>query len=528
MPAESPSHRQRVLLLGASGRMGFAAFQELWARRDASGARRFNVSLLVRPSHRNKAMFAPFERECGVRPIKGAGLCADPADSFRIVWGDALNDADLAAVMRGADWVLCPMALISPQADHDHRQSEAVNVTAIEHVVRAIEAQPGGAEHIRFIYTGTIAATGDRLPPVHWGRIGDPLKPSVFDYYSTTKIRGERAVIESRIKHWAVLRQTFIMVPDIMHLRDPIMFHQPLNTCMENITARDAGRGLINCLDTPDGSDFWRRVYHMNGGPSCRIVFRDLLQRVYALLGIDFRRVLDPRWFALRNFHMHYCEDAHVLNAHLHHWHDSIATALEQMRAALPWHFRAMAALCRLCPPARWLVERLTRLALKRLAEKPDGTLGWLQAGDDRHITAFFGSPDRWRGSAGWDGAGGITDAAAPPRRLHHGYVESKPVLGLDDLRGAAAFRGGACLSSAWSGDMHERLRWRCAEGHEFEAKPFTVLKAGHWCPVPPCLPPPWDYDAIARRNPFFAQVWHPYPDAGATAVAASAQEALA
>jgi len=49
-------------------------------------------------------------------------------------------------------------------------------------------------------------------------------------------------------------------------------------------------------------------------------------------------------------------------------------------------------------------------------------------------------------------------------------------------------------------------LNWRCAFGHEFIAKAFTILKAGHWCPV--CVKPPWNGDEQARKNPFFAQVW--------------------
>jgi hypothetical protein len=34
------------------------------------------------------------------------------------------------------------------------------------------------------------------------------------------------------------------------------------------------------------------------------------------------------------------------------------------------------------------------------------------------------------------------------------------------------------------------------------------ILQGGHWCPE--CLPTPWNYDEIAKGNPFFAQVWHP------------------
>ena len=102
------------------------------------------------------------------------------------------------------------------------------------------------------IYIGTVAETGDRLQKIHMGRVGDPLKPSIFDFYAVSKIRGERAVLESKIKHWASLRQTFIMTESIYDMFDPIMFHQPIDSFMENNTARDAGRGLINCLNIPD------------------------------------------------------------------------------------------------------------------------------------------------------------------------------------------------------------------------------------------------------------------------------------
>jgi hypothetical protein len=60
---------------------------------------------------------------------------------------------------------------------------------------------------------------------------------------------------------------------------------------------------------------------------------------------------------------------------------------------------------------------------------------------------------------------------------------------------------------------MYKALKWRCAFGHVFTGKPYTILKAGQWCPE--CVPPPWKYDEEARRNPFFAQVWYPNHDKG-------------
>jgi hypothetical protein len=81
-------------------------------------------------------------------------------------------------------------------------------------------------------------------------------------------------------------------------------------------------------------------------------------------------------------------------------------------------------------------------------------------------------------------------------------------------MHGAALFRGGKCLSERMkTGDMAASLEWECQFGHRFNASPALVLQGGHWCPE--CLPAPWNYDAIAAGNPFFAQVWYPLHGTG-------------
>ena len=114
---------------------------------------------------------------------------------------------------------------------------------------------------------------------------------------------------------------------------------------------------------------------------------------------------------------------------------------------------------------------------------------------------------ERWQSIPGWDGL----DTGRPsdrPLRLNHGYDETRPhaEFDVDVMKAAAEFRGGRFLSSRMTrGDLTAKLRWQCAFGHEFDASLTLVLLAGHWCPR--CLPPPWNDDEIARRNPFFAQV---------------------
>ena len=497
--------KQLVFLPGASGSMGHAAFKKLWERKKNG---KVDVVLLQRASKKNKKLFAPYEKLCGIESIPGKGIVE--GNGLKIVWGDATNYNDVLEAVKGIngkhiDSCLCPMAFISPAADRNPKMAKAVNTDAIKHIVKAIESID--PENISFIYTGSVAETGDRLPPIHWGRIGDPLKPSIFDFYATTKIRGERALLESKIKHWASLRQTFIMIPDVMSLQDPIMFHQPINSFMENNTNNDAGRGLINCLDVPLDSDFWRKAYNMGGGPSCRIVFLEFMKIAFDMLGMDYRNIAERKWFALRNFHMQFFEDSEDLDKYIHNFGESMEDYKVQMKKAMPKSLLIVGKLCKAIPAFGRIVEKATYNRLKKMAEKPDGTLGWINNKNDMRVSAFYGSYENFENIPDWDVDMPDMNHDVPFERLNHGYDEKKEKLDLTDLQGAAKYRGGQMVSTQWDGDLFTTLKWKCAFGHEFSAKPYTIIKAGHWCPE--CLAPPWDYDEIAKKNPFFAQVWY-------------------
>jgi hypothetical protein len=54
--------------------------------------------------------------------------------------------------------------------------------------------------------------------------------------------------------------------------------------------------------------------------------------------------------------------------------------------------------------------------------------------------------------------------------------------LNIGQMRKAAGGFGGRCLSNRYI-NVDTHLRWRCAEGHEWNAKPYHVL-TGHWCPI--------------------------------------------
>lgn len=480
--------REKILLTGASGSMGFEAFKLLWEKRD-----KYEIVLLLRPSAKNKKKFKKYLK------------LASREGGLKIVWGDVQNRADVEEACGGIDWCLHPMALISPEADRYPEMAEKVNARGTRYLVEAIEAQD--PEHIKLIYIGTVAEYGDRLPPIHMGRTGDPVLPSKYDHYALSKIKGEQAVMLSKIRYKVSLRQTFIMIPGLFSLMDPIMFHQPINSHMENITARDSGRLLVNCLDVGRDSDFWGGYYNISGGPKCRITFLEFMDNIYTMLGIRYRKVMERRWFALKNFHMLFYEDSGKLNEYLHHWEGGQTQDdyFQEVWRNVPWYLKATAWLAKNIPPYRWIVESATRAQLKNLAFKEDGTMGWITDGDEGKIDAFYGSMEAYRKIPDWDQHMPSLDHDKDYIRLKHGYDESKKKLEIVDLQQAAEFRGGALTVKSWNGDMHSRLSWKCCEDHSFELTPHAVLKGGHWCHS--CISSPWDYDSLVAQNPFAAQV---------------------
>jgi len=487
------NRKEVVLLTGASGSMGFETFKLLWEKRD-----RYDIVLLLRPSKKNKKKFRNYERQAEI--AEGPG--------FKIIWGDVLKREDVVEACRGIDWCLHPMALISPEADRHPALAEKVNTRGTQYLVEAIEAE--NPEHIKLVHIGTVAEYGDRLPPVHLCRTGDPVLPSVFDHYAISKIKGELAVMQSRIKYKVSLRQTFIMIPDLLSLKDPIMFHQPIKSCMENITARDSGRLMVNCLDIGEDSDFWGGYYNISGGPGCRIIFLELLSEIYGMLGIRYQKVMERNWFALKNFHMAFYDDSSKLNAHLHHWDggQSLEDYYREVWKKLPWYLKATAWYAKHIPPFRWLVEAATRSQLKKLAFHEDGSMGWIENKDSGKINAFYGSMEAYKNIPGWDGPMPSQDHSQPCTRLDHGYDESKEELRIEDLHQAAAFRGGELVSKVWKGKMEQQLDWLCCQKHAFTMTPHAVLKGGHWCTE--CISPPWNYSVLAQKNPFAEQVLNP------------------
>lgn len=479
------SVKKTVMITGASGNMGFEGFKEIFAQKN-----KYNTVLLLRDGKKNRDLFAPYLND----------------SSVRVVWGDLTNYEDVLDAVTGADVVLHVGGMVSPAADYCPKKTMETNVNAAKHVVQAVQAQPN-KDDIRVIYIGTVAETGDRNPPIHWARTGDPIKISVYDHYAISKTIAESIFAESGLRHWVSLRQSGILHSGITNSFDPIMFHVPFNGVLEWATVEDSAMLMLRLCEDGVAEDFWRGFYNIGSGAQYRLTNYEFEEFLLDTINMGpTKKLFEPNWFILRNFHGQWYADSDKLEEYLHFRKNvPVRAYFKKMRDALPSYFK----FAKYAP--RTLVKKLVMEPVTRTPVY--GTMHWIQTNDTNRISAYYGSRENWEKIGSWDNFK-IERPTSKVTLLDHGYDESKPVseLTIEDMKQAAAFRGGGCLSEKMKkGDLFTPLKWKCAHGHEFEMTPNLVLKGGHWCPGE--LPYPWDYDKEAKVNPFFAQVWYPLHD---------------
>ena len=85
----------------------------------------------------------------------------------------------------------------------------------------------------------------------------------------------------------------------------------------------------------------------------------------------------------------------------------------------------------------------------------------------------------RWQCSKGheWN--------ATPKNVKNHGTwcpECSSNKLTIKEMQELAKSRGGKCLSEKYIGN-HNKLKWQCSKGHEWEAAPNHIKNSGTWCP---------------------------------------------
>ena len=495
-----------VAITGGTGNMGQATVPQILELDQVE-----KLKLLVLDTKKDRKVAKGFKNQFG--------------DKVEIIYGNLANLESCRELVKDAAYVINMAAVIPPTADYFPDKAIECNYYGAKAIVQAIEEikenQP------KFVHISTVATYGNRNYLHPWGECADPLLPSVYDSYGMSKVRGELVVLESNIKVWSVIRQTGMLHKNLFkdNLNGGLLFHTPYNVPMEWSTQNDSGRLMKNIIARDlkgEVNNFWKGIYNLGCGDGSRITGYDTFEQGFGIIGGSTEHFMKPNWNATRNFHCMFFADSDVLEEMFHFQSETVESFWKGVLKDHPI-FKA----AKIVPPSL-----ISKLAIQPLLKDSNSPRQWVKDKDEGRVIAAFGSmeeaeklSDKWedfnvyckgKGDKGEDidyaEARDIKNIDKLGFRLNHGYDESKPTAELDieDMKQAAAFRGGKCLSTSMvKGDLYTKLEWECADGHKFTMSPFAILKAGHWCPECCEQQGVWNFDHVAKKSPFHAQIWY-------------------
>ena len=482
--AEVSKRKKLVFVTGATGTMGQETMKQLLKRNT-----RFKTRILARPSDKNKALIKKY-------------MCP----SLEVVWGDMADYDAIKKCVDGADYVLHIGAMVSPMSDDFPEKTLYTNIGSTLNIIKAIKEQPD-PDKVHFAYVGTVAMTGQRLEPIQFGRVGDPMNPSIFDYYALSKVFSELSVFESGLKHWVSIRQTGMHPSAKSAASEPIITHQPPNNVLEWSTSIESGICMANLCEEWVPESFWRKAYNLSSGKDYRLTTWQLMDMNLGAFGIGLKDIQKANMMAKYNFHGQYYTDADDLDNILHFR----CIPAEQYWGGVREEMRRMAAnpmIKAKFPTGPQMMENNKNIGRKRM-----GTYWMFENNEEDWIKAFFGSREQQAAIPQFDEGYKLYKPSEEESFLNHGYDETKELedLTIDDLKKAAEYRGGECLATQIP-DIYTPIKWRSADGEEFMMSVNAVLQGGHWAPGD--LRYSWAYGQIAKKNPFYAQVWTPIHEA--------------
>lgn len=365
------------MLTGATGVMGMAGLRELMRYPE-----RYDVTVLARASKINRKKLAEFEEQ-----------------GVKVIWGDLLDEKSMRQGIENADIVLHVGGMVSPMADYFPDQTLKVNVGSMKilaKIVREIEDNDPNRK-IGVVYIGSVSQYGSKLPPNHWGKVGDKLKAARQDAYAVSKIIAERVMLEAGLRKWVSIRQTAILHSGLLkNASNPVTFHVPIKGALEWISTEDSGRMLERVCREEVPDSFWNHFYNLGGGEAFRLINLEFERSLLKALGCPSpEKVFDTKWFATNNFHGIWFEDSDLLEEILHYRDiETFHEALDRLRKNLPWYFK----LTPLAPSG------LIKAMMKRVASKEGlGPLSWLTNDDKMKIEAFWGSREDYQKIPDWE-----------------------------------------------------------------------------------------------------------------------------
>jgi len=305
---------QTILLTGPTGSVGFETLKLLLRQNDKYKVRVFEIK-----NRHTASKLSTFK------------------NMVDIVWGDITDLECVKKAVTGCDAIIHTAAMIPPLADEHPDLAERINTGGTKNLVDAVNRiNPG----IFLIYTSSISVYGDRInnPVIS---VLDKINPSPRDFYALTKINAEH-YIKCNMLNFTIFRLSAVFSPIMKP--DPLMFHMPLNTQLEIVTAKDTAKALVSAVDKKMYLN--ERTFNLGGGKECRISYKDFLNgnfKIFGLNKLDFPETA----FAEKNFHCGIYKDSHVLDRILHFQTESINDHFRLVAAQISFPKKVMTWLLR-------------------------------------------------------------------------------------------------------------------------------------------------------------------------------------
>lgn len=415
-----------------------------------------------------------------------------------VIKGSVCDYETVLLATKGMDYIIHAAAIVAPKSEKNPQLCKQVNCGGMSNFIKAI-TELHLEDKIKFIYFGSVAQTGDRLPPYHWGQIKDPIHPVKYDCYALTKTLAEYELVESNLKYWVALRLSGVISKNMLKTRDSIIFHQPLNNCLEYVCDLDVA-DLVYQMILSEKEDFYQHFYNVGGGKDLRLTNYDLLTIVLKEYGInDLAQVCDLRYFAKGNFHGHFYLDSAKLNNLFPFQKHDINYLVECL--AVPWYIKYF--------KNNYFMHRLILNKFKQSFQScligPQGVKTMI-AEQNELFKVFFKSMEQFQQ---------VIDPKIyrtlnylqPENKLHYLTDElNLNELCAQDVEKIANFRGGHFLGSKEKTyNLNDRCRFTCQHHHQFTCRLKTVVEGGYWCNE--CM---FHYSAfeLSKKDKLLAQIY--------------------
>ena len=253
--------KKKILLTGASGTIGKEIFREL-----ISHTQKYELCLLLRPSHKNKKLLRPYREIVGIN------------------WGDIRNYEDVKKSVSNQDIIIHAAGVIPDIAMYEPELAKLTNIGGTNNIINAMKTSQNDP---KIIYTSSSAVYGKNIenPLI---RISDPIVPNPNDTYTYTKIEAEKLIINSGMDY-CILRISYVASVDMLKFR-PIMFHIPLDTPLEIIHVKDVAQAIANVIES---DKVWGKIFNLGGGKDCQIIYKENLSDYYEIMGFGRNFLLE-------------------------------------------------------------------------------------------------------------------------------------------------------------------------------------------------------------------------------------------